>query len=476
MNKEIKKLRIFIYISILFSSLHIANASVVAQQNDSSSSWLYSDNSWLTQVAFNLASESEVCYADYYLDSNNDISYQSILDIRDLIGTQYEFRATSTITGTELLSMIPANTPGGCYTLPAGDYRAHVTRSSVLHSISYLGNSVGSAYLVLYDSDGGSVPITTTRIIDFNPQNDEVIDIGGMATGTVDFDIHAYINPEDLGDYLTIKIIFRNIDQNTLASGECGPLDFSLLCSTYTFDIFRGNATTSGDFYYASSTVLRAGNYRVEASLDTATTFLGLNLGFFTFLGSVSDVQNHQFIVGTSTFIGNLSQTIFEQTDSFFGSLPATTTAALAAQCNPLGGNFGIRECLAFLLVPDANQLKNTFEQFRNGVLVKAPWGYVTRFITIISASTTQSLPTISYNFGSVGPLAGVEWDIDPGDMIAGAGTLLDSVEDGNGNNIRDVLEPLVKLIVGMAVVFGIVTDLTGSHGHSVVQRDSKRT
>jgi len=319
----------------------------------------------------------------------------------------------------------------------------------------------------IIEINSGPAINTTTRIIDFDPQDGEVINIGGAATGTVPFNLHAYINEDDIGNFLSIKVIFRNVDQNSLANGTCGPLDFGLMCSRYSFDLFRGIATTSGDFLFSSTTIMAKGNYRVEASLDTATTFLGVNLGFFTSLGAISDVKNHQFIVGSSTFIGNLSQTIFSQTDSFFASLPATTTSALAAQCNPLAGNFGIRECMAFLFIPDANALKNTFEQFRDGVLVKAPWGYLTRFVVIISATTTTALPDISYNFGPKGPLANVVWNISPSDMLAGGASLLASTTDHNGNTIRDVLEPLVKLIVGLALVFGIVTDLTGSHGNS---------
>jgi hypothetical protein len=331
-----------------------------------------------------------------------------------------------------------------------------------------------------------------TRIISFNPQDGEVVDIGGMATGTVDFDIHVYINDDDIGDFLSIKIIFRNIDQNTLASGECTPLDFSIFCSNYSFDIFRGIATTSGDFYYSSSTVLKAGNYRVEASINTATNFLGINLGFFTFLGGISDVQNHQFVVGSSTWIGNMSQTIFSGIDEFFGTLPGNMSATSSAKmCMPFRNNvataflnignststddFSPMGCLGFLFVPDSNQMKNTLEQFRVGVLQRAPWGYVSRLVYILNSSATTSLPVISYTFPDGGGLDGATWNIDAGEMIAGAGTLLNSVEDRNGNNIRDVLEPLVKLVISIALIFGIVTDLTGSHGKSV-HTDNKKT
>lgn len=354
---------------------------------------------------------------------------------------------------------------------PATGYWAYV------YAASSWTNSPTVGYIKFHYVSGSPVVDTpgvdtTTHIVDFNPQNGEVVSIGGAATGTVPFDIHAYINEDDIGNFLSIKIVLRNIDQNTLASGTCGPLDFGLICSSYSFDVFRGVATTSGDFYYSSSAVLAKGNYRVEAILDTATTFLGVNLGAFSFLGAISDYRNHQFIVGSSTFIGNLSQNIFQETDSFFGSLPATSTAALAAQCNPISSNFGIRECLAFLFIPDAQALKNTFEQFRDGILVKVPIGYLTRFFTIMSSSTPVTLPTISFTFGT-GPLDGDQWNISPGDMLAEGAALLSSTTDRDGNNIRDVTEPIVKLVVGLALIFGIVHDLTGSHGASVRSKEN---
>lgn len=315
----------------------------------------------------------------------------------------------------------------------------------------------------------------TTRIISLSPDDRAVISIGGNATGTVNFAMHAYINANDIGKYLSIKIHFDNIDQNSLLSGACAFGDVAgLTCSNYTFSFFTGNATSSGDFYFASTTVLAQGNYRVEASLDTSTTFLGLNLGFFTFAGAISDIVDHQFVVGTSTFIGNISQNIFSDTNAFLNTLPATTTAAMAASCNPLGGNFGIRECMTFLLVPDAGQMNTALTAFRTQVLIKQPWGYLTRFVQILSTSATSSLPSISYTFDPAGPLGGDTWNIDMNSMVAGGGSLLNTITDPvNHQTIRTVAEPIVKFVVALMVIFAIVMDLTKvSHSLSAKKRE----
>lgn len=328
-----------------------------------------------------------------------------------------------------------------------------------------------------HELTGSTISTSNTRIISLNPLDGETI-VTSNATTSVDFRLTVYISPDDVGDFFTIKINFRNIDQNTILNGECtNDLDLSLgLCSEFTKTFFSGNATTTGFTGIASSTVLRRGNYRVTASLDTSTSAGGINLGFFGFLGAKSLSLSHQFIVGSSTWIGSQSQNLFSDLDNFFGTLPATTTQANAATCSPLSSSFGVRECIAFLFIPDARQLNSTMQSFRDGFLVRAPWGYVTRFFDILSSSATSSLPMIEYQFDPNGPLAGKTWTIDIGDMVAGASTALNGVtEPINHRTLRDVLEPLVYLIVAMAVIFGIITDLLGSHNSSVHEDRNKR-
>ncbi len=321
----------------------------------------------------------------------------------------------------------------------------------------------GSTWLGTCISDG-SPPYDadhSTHIISFTPSNNELIT--HVATTTpVTFSLHAYINEDDIGNFLTIKIIYRNIDQNTLLNAPCN-VNTQIACSIYSFDIFRGLATTSGDFYVSTTTGLADGNYRVEASLDTATQLLGLNLGLFP--GTISDVKNHQFIVGSSTFIGNLSQTVFTETDSFFGTLQATSSSALAQNCSPLSSSFGVRECLAFLLIPDGQQINDLLVNFRDGVLIRAPWGYVTRFIVIISGTATSSLPTFTVNLGVPGsPLASSTLSFDPGDMLVGGAALLDSIQDPySGNTMRDIFYPMIQLGVALGVILTIVMDLMGT-------------
>ncbi len=302
---------------------------------------------------------------------------------------------------------------------------------------------------------------TSTHIINLSPLNDTIATSTGTGTTTIEISLHAYINPDDMGAIKGVHIFFENIDQNIVFSKL-----LSIIGVGNSATIFSGNATSSGDFYFSKSFGLPDGNYRVHATLDRSYFGVPTGIAFF-------DQKSTQFIVGTSTWLGNIRQKSFAEADQFFGTLQATTSSAMALTCNPLSSTFGIRECLSFLLVPDSSSLDDTMTSFKDGFLVRAPWGYLTRVYNIMTASTTEALPAVSFTFGA-GPLDGNTWNIDTGSMIASAGTLLDETKDRDGNNIRDVTESMIKMLVGIAVVFTIVMDLTGSHSHNGVGNKGK--
>lgn len=289
-----------------------------------------------------------------------------------------------------------------------------------------------------------------TRIISFTPAD------GATISGpSVDIHEHVYINPSDLDGSLGIRLTLHNIDQNVLFLGFLSPSDIM---------IYDGEATTSGDVYLGGTYPLGDGNYRLNATL-TRSYLYGWVANPFS---SINQDQSHQFIVGASTYIGALSQNGFSELNSIFASTTATTTAAAAQTCNPLGG-FDVIGCLGFLFIPGGPELQNTFVTFRDQVLQRVPWGYFFRAYTIVSSTSTAALPTFTaaFQLGSNVDHATTTLTFDPGDMLAGAATLLTNTRDPqNGKNMRDVFEPLVQLMIALAVIFTIWADLTGSHKH----------
>jgi hypothetical protein len=319
-------------------------------------------------------------------------------------------------------------------------------------------------YISFIVSGGGSVPPdTSTHIIDFTPA-----DHATLTGPTINFTMHAYVNPDDIGTYIGVKFTLHNIDQNVLLLSAFSPGDIYLL------DGF--NATTSGDFYFATTSPLADGNYRLEAQLERS--YLG---GWIINpFSPINQDISHQFIVGSSTFIGNMSQNGFSELQAIFASTTATSTTAVAQNCNPLG-SFDVVKCGAFLFIPGGDYLDTTLKGLKAGVLTRVPWGYLTRTYNIWTASATTSLPSFTASVRT-GPGDDLTPDvttitIDPGDMIAGAGTLLDDTRDPIYNkNAKDVFGPLVQLVLAVSVIFTIIADLTGSHRHhaDVGERQTK--
>lgn len=227
---------------------------------------------------------------------------------------------------------------------------------------------------------------TSTRIISMTPEE-------GTTTPSnvpINFSLNGYISPDDVGTFSRVRIVFHNIDQNVL-----------LLPDLSNNDVYFQNdlTNTSGYFSIASSTTLADGNYRIHAELQRAGVSGILN--FF----SDGIYLDHQFIVGSSTFIGNISQNSFTQLQTIFGSTTATTTSALAFTCSPVSNNvstaflnttFNPIQCITFLLIPDSNYLNESIKSFKNQVSGHFPLGYLTDFINIMQSTTT--IPLIAIN------------------------------------------------------------------------------
>lgn len=284
-----------------------------------------------------------------------------------------------------------------------------------------------------------------TRIISFSPLD------GSTVTSPVTFELEAYINENDIGTVQTIQLTFENIDQNVLLLGFLSPNQITFV------DI---NVDNAGFFNYSTTTPIGDGNYRIEACIKR--TFFGLSDSFslVNLFSDISDCQSHQFIVGTSTFIGSVQSQIWGETNAFLEGLTATSSEALAASCNPISSAFDIRQCFVFLTVPDSASLSATMTNARDAILTRWPWGYATRFVQILTSPATSSLPTVSLPI-----LTGTGQDttltFDFGDMVAGGGSLLEQAHDPiSGKSVREVFQPFVVLFFALLVVIIIVNDL----------------
>jgi len=288
---------------------------------------------------------------------------------------------------------------------------------------------------------------SNTHIVSFTPNEGDVL----SATSSVNFTLNVYINPND--NVNNIAIQFINIDQNAILQ--------VLATGDRTF-LFNFNATTTGTYTFSSSTMLEKGNYRVQASVSKQV----LNGLLHDPFSNINDQQSHQFIVGSSTFLGKITQDSFTETQALFNSFNATSTNELSKSCNLLN-NFDTLYCLAFLFVPSSDQIQNSLNSFKDGVLIHAPWGYANRMFEIWNTASTSSLPSISVSLPT-GQNTHEVMTADFGNMLVGGMSNINSISSPiNHKSARDVLEPMVKLLIAIAVVLTILMDVMGSHKHN---------
>ncbi len=346
------------------------------------------------------------------------------------------------------------------YTLLVYDIHATLSTGSATlanadHYVSLHYN--GSVWSLLAASPINS---TSTRIVSFTPEE------GTTTSNNVTFALHVYIAPSDLSGVLGVQMFYQNVDQNQLLSNIPGVDQGSHI-------FINAAATSSGDLYFTATTTLPDGNYRVEAKIERSIASVVLDP-----FSSINSDQNHQFIVNEESYIGHLTQNGFREYQAILGSTTATSTAAAAQKCNPL--SFDMSLCLAYLFIPGGPQLDTTVTSFQEGVVTRIPWGYFYRVYQILNTTSTSSLPsfTVDIPIGPPSNIATTSLSFDMGDMMSGGGTLVDSLHDYWGHSLRDIAEPVVQLVVALAVIFTIFADVTGSHNHGgdSEPRDKKRS
>jgi len=299
--------------------------------------------------------------------------------------------------------------------------------------------------------DGGRC---NTHFLGMTPLN------GVTVTGPdITFTLDVWVNPKDINTFIGVNLNLHNIDQNVLLLGQFSPSDFRLL------DEFR--VPSAGLYHFSQVKAMGNGNYTLEATLNRAY-LAGWIINPFS---SINQTLVTQFIVGEGTFIGTVQQSGYDALNgTASGAIGPGGVATIASNCNPLSSSFDVSKCGIFLFTPGGMYFDKTMKDIKDGLLTRVPWGYFYRVFDIMSNPSKTSLPAITIPV-QMGPgntdTPGYEnISFDPGDMIAGAGDLLDSIRDPfTHKNARDVFEPMVQLTIALAVVFVIIQDLTG-HKH----------
>lgn len=294
-------------------------------------------------------------------------------------------------------------------------------------------------------------PDTSTHIISTTPAGGSTVASSTAATiGT-----SVYIRAEDYqsGEYVQMKYA-------PMASFQLSVADPNLLYTTITFPI-----NSAGETDVSTTTPFTfTGQYSLTETIYTHYTFFGLfNIGTDAVLATSTT-----FTVGMPNGYDNFVASTTQSLSDYI----ASSTVSLAS-CTSFT-SFNLGDCMNLLFVPQSGPIISALNSFRLGFLSYAPWGYVTRFVTILSSASTSTIPVMSVTFPLGAPnTAGYFVDtftLDPNDMLKGGDNALNSVVTTFGTtglSFQDVMEPFLDALFAIMLVIAIFHDLLKMRGKS---------
>jgi len=307
---------------------------------------------------------------------------------------------------------------------------------------------------------------TSTRIDNVDP-----IDGQEIATSSLPytFAVDGYINEDDYEEGARIMIkIDRNTDQQAQGAllgwnSAFGNRTYLPLDASGAFDVSTSSDAITANLDFPMD---RVGLYRARWEIQVP----GFSLFGFALNYSTEQSLNTRFTIGTSTPLDKIQLDQEEYLENIIGSIEGDPLE----QCNfnffdsafdfRLGSDLlgCIGGMLHWFFVLPPGVLENTVVQLKEGFLTRVPWGYFTRIVTAVQDGAAGTLPTIHADI----PIGGgedisIEFDID--DMVGGAATITDSFVSPDGDTLREIVEPIIQLIVGLLVLMFIWKDIMRS-------------
>jgi len=293
-------------------------------------------------------------------------------------------------------------------------------------------------------------PSNETRFTDLEPSADQVV-----ATSTV-FVIGAsgYVSPDDWEEGTMLKLSFSQTTGENFTGTAI--MNWDNVDGGYEEELFVGNFFSSEVF-----SITNAGVYTVVASIDKPKfSVFGFEVPYFR--EELARVV-WQFTAATSTEEERRNAALILD----FAGLDAQTVASSTVSanfCNFYGFDMG--QCILHLFIPTQDKMLDFWEEFRDSILTKFPLGYITRFVTIMWGGVEPvQPPPISYSFGSSAPQA--FQDLTNGDpiefQIFDHFDVVNEIrsDQDDTTTLWDVVDPVVKLLVSMAILVVILGDMS---------------
>jgi len=279
--------------------------------------------------------------------------------------------------------------------------------------------------------------------------------------------VEAYINETDWDEDMYIEASFFN---PTIGATSANVID---ACNVFGAGQCKLRFPVSASGEFASSTEITfnyGGTTKVTWTIRKPTFWSGLWVVGALFQDQVLDTWKDSFVVGYQTLFDQSLNGDGTQVDGdasglvgYFTTGGTSSTTPVAVGCATIFTGGSIVSCLTGLIIPDSQTLAYDFKLLYDGAFSKVPFGYITRFLTIVSGNAgAVEPPELSYTFGSSSPavLQGKNYTMqiwDHTEVLTAA-----VADDGSNKNIWDIVMPYFNVVVALVVLLGILTDLMG--------------
>ena len=316
-------------------------------------------------------------------------------------------------------------------------------------------STIGAAYFQLEGTGGNFVSNNITQILSVVPAAGATV--GTSTSGTIGASVYISTNDAQAGNFVQIQYAPYVGSQTALASPQ------------QAFTVIRFPITGSGYYNLSTSTpYLTVGQYLMQTTIQTPN-----------WIYNVLNIYGLGSLVGVNVLTSTSTNFVVQQLNGY-DIFQASTTAAIEAylasttislaSCSSFT-SFNLGDCLNLLFIPQSQATLTVVTAFKNQFLSYAPWGYVTRFITILSSGGTTTLPsitaTVAMPYSNGGPDDTQTFTFDEQGMVDGAATTLNGIDaNGTSLNWRDILEPYEQLFIAITILYIIIHDLIGTARH----------
>jgi len=321
----------------------------------------------------------------------------------------------------------------------------------------------------IWSGSFGPIVYPDTRFTETTPLNNEVVSSTTSFLYAAGLNITQNDYSED--EYVTMRFV-RNSD--LLASVA----NSDLLWHNFEFrDGVDGNVIFYGFNYFTGTTTpLPPGQYTMEWKLinpsfvNTLASWFNLNNVFGT--GSITSTST-QFIVGERGLYDNIVASSSGAFNDLLGSTTISSFQQVKDFCNPLSG-FDIQMCLSGMFLPSSSDMSSNFAVIQNNVLNRVPIGYLTRFVVLLNAGSTTTIPSFPIKLpGALSSLSTTTIDFDS--ALSGASGIMDSiVNPDTGTSVKGMVQTLIQFIVGLSVFMIIFLDVMAKDRRDFSKKSSE--